>query len=127
MLGAFAVRDGHVKFVQGLIVGSLIHRLLLILGMSVAIHSKGSKTSKMEDRSARVASSILYMGIVIMIMPSLFMISSPDSGVGGLLKISRWCAIFLLILLGFYFLFSIKTHDKFWDESSLVRTQALSN
>lgn len=106
--------------VQGILVGSILHRLLLTLGLALAVNAR-NKSSKVEDRNARVAASMLNMTLVIFVLPSLLIFASPLTGLQIAIKLSRWCAIFLLVLLGLSFVFTLKTHDKFWDKQALVR------
>ena len=101
--------------------GLLIHRLFLCFGTSILIASNLSKTRKIDDSGVRVASSFLYLSIVLLILPSIFRLSSPDSGILGILKISRWCAVFLFILLFCLLFYTLKTEIKFWDSADAVR------
>ena len=121
VVGAFAVHNSMDRMVQGLIMGLLIHRLFLCFGTSILIAANISKTRKIDDNFAKVASSFLYISLVLLILPSIFRLSSPDSGVLGILKISRWCAVFLFILLICLLFYTLRTEIKFWDAADLVR------
>lgn len=105
--------------------GLLVHRLLFHVSIPILIAGSRAKTRRLEEGTLRVASSFLYMAIVILILPSVFKMSSPDSGVLALLKLSRWCGAFLFILLGFLLFYTIRVDNKFWESTELVRISAV--
>ena len=125
MIGAFSVHSSYNRLVQGMIMGLLVHRLLFHIAVPVIISGSRSKTRRLEEGTMRIASSFLYLAIIMLILPSIFKMSSSDSGSLVLLKISRWCAVFLFILLGFLLYYTAKMETKFWESTELVRSATL--
>lgn len=106
---------------QGLVIGLLIHRLFLMLGLTLTVAASRSTSIRVEEKSVRIAASILFLAVIMLTLPSFFRLSSPDAGVLGLLKISRWCAVFLLFLQMFLLFYSMKSEKKMWEATNLVR------
>jgi Ca2+:H+ antiporter len=123
IIGLFAVHHNMGKFVQGMLVGLIIHRLFLMLGLSITVAASRSKSIRVDEKNVRVAASFLYMAVIIMTLPSIFKLSSPDSGALGLLKISRWSAVFLFFLLLFSLVYSLRTESKFWSATEQMSGQ----
>lgn len=122
IIGAFAVHNSLDRLVQGMLMGLLMHRLFLCLGTSILIAANRSKTRKFDDSYTRIAASFLYLSMILIILPTILRASSPDAGILGLLKISRWCAVFLLLLLGLLLFYTLKTETKFWSNADEVRS-----
>ncbi len=102
IIALVALRSGHVELVKASITGSIIGNLLLVLGLSFFVGGLGRRSQKFHRTSATNTSSMLFLGVVALVMPAVF-----DLSLYGNLKakppaidqLSLWSAI---ILIGAY-------------------------
>ena len=102
IIALVALGNGHVELVKASITGSIIGNLLLVLGLAFFVGGLGRRSQKFHRTSATNTSSMLFLGVVALVMPAVF-----DLALFGNLKarppaierLSFWSA---LILIGAY-------------------------
>ena len=72
IIAIVALHQGHVELVKASIAGSIIGNLLLVLGFSFFLGGLGKRTQKFNRTAATNTSTMLFLGVVALVMPAVF-------------------------------------------------------
>lgn len=112
IIGFLALRAGLIEVVKATITGSIMSNLLLVLGL--AMLAGGAKhTKQMFNKTGALASgSNLFIAAIALVMPAIFLITSPSASPGVVESMSIWVSYILLVVyaLGLYFVLHTHKH-----------------
>jgi Ca2+:H+ antiporter len=98
-----ALNEGHVELVKASITGSIIGNLLLVLGLSFFVGGLGRVSQKFNRTAATNMSSMLFLGVVALVMPAVFDIAlfgSLDAHPPVIDRLSLSTALVLMVAYG---------------------------
>ena len=72
IIAIVALHQGHVELVKASIAGSIIGNLLLVLGFSFFLGGLGKRSQKFNRTAATNTSTMLFLGVVALVMPAVF-------------------------------------------------------
>src|SRR5689334_21894643 len=113
IIAVVALREGHVALVKASITGSIVGNLLLVLGLSFFIGGLGRKTQKFHRTSATNMASMLFLGVVALVMPAVFDLSlygSLATRPPALDRLSLWSAIILILAYAGSLVYAFTAH-----------------
>jgi Ca2+:H+ antiporter len=102
IIAVVALRSGHIELVKASITGSIIGNLLLVLGLAFFVGGLGRQAQTFHRTAATNMSSMLFLGVVALVMPAVFdlaLYGSLAARPPALDRLSFWSA---LILIGAY-------------------------
>ena len=102
IIAIVALGDGHVELVKASITGSIIGNLLLVLGLSFFVGGLGHQTQTFHRTSASNMATMLFLGVVALVMPAVFDLSlygTLTARPPQLDRLSFWTSI---VLIGAY-------------------------
>ena len=102
IIAVVALRSGHIALVKASITGSIIGNLLLVLGVSFFVGGLGRRSQRFHRLAATNTTSMLFLGVVALVMPAVFDLSLYGSLAPqppAINRLSFWSAI---ILIGAY-------------------------
>ncbi|MBO0701819.1 MAG: calcium/proton exchanger [Candidatus Dormibacteraeota bacterium] len=80
IVSALLIVNGQLEVVKASLIGSILGNILLVLGASFFAGGLGHKEQRFSARSVNVHSASLFMAVIALILPSLFVLSSNESG-----------------------------------------------
>merc|ERR1719272_1286073 len=111
-----AVKAGLVKVVQSNLLGSILSNLLLVLGMSIFASGMARKSQKFNRHGAASNMTCQLVASISVCLPTCFAAVS-NYAEGSVVRISRMCSVFLMLVYAMFLFFMLKTHtDLFADE-----------
>jgi len=104
-----ALREGLVTVVKASIAGSIIGNMLVVLGASILLGGLRHGIQRFDAHIAGVNASIMSLAVMAMTIPAIFELGSPehDPTHEDIIALSDGTAIVLIILYGFYLLYTI--------------------
>lgn len=116
IIGFFALKAGLIEVVKASLTGSIIGNLLLVLGL--AMFAGGWKKEKQTFNKTAVlaGSSTLFIAIIALAMPAIFIQTAPLTGGGIVEDMSVLVSIALLLVYGASLFFSLHTHKHLYLE-----------
>ncbi len=102
IIAIVALHDGRVALVKASITGSIVGNLLLVLGLSIFVGGLGHKIQKFHRTAATNMATMLFLGVVALVMPAVFDLSLYGTLTAhpvALDRLSFWSAI---VLIGAY-------------------------
>jgi Ca2+:H+ antiporter len=136
IIAVVALRNGHVGLVKASITGSIIGNLLLVLGLSFFIGGLGRRSQRFHRTAATNTSSMLFLGVVALVMPAVFDLSlygSLSARPPAIERLSFWSAIILIVAYGGSLIYAFtaqrdlfrSTHEGEHDPPELTTTAAV--
>jgi Ca2+:H+ antiporter len=116
ILGFFALRAGLVDVVKASITGSIVGNLLLVLGMAMLVGGVTHKKQKFNRTAALASSSMLFLAVIALVIPAIFIQSVPDANASANHELTILVAIFMLILYVANLIFIFYTHPHLYTE-----------
>ncbi len=110
IIAIFAIRAGLVEVVKASITGSIIGNLLLVLGMSIFFGGLKYKKQKLNKTLAMASASTLLLAVIALIIPAIFVQTSPTAGSAIIEELSVAVAVLMIGVYAASLLFSLKTH-----------------
>merc|ERR1719424_1495808 len=121
-----AVKQGLVKVVQSNLLGSILSNLLLVLGMSIFASGLARKSQKFNRHGAASNMTCQLVASISVCLPTCFAAVS-NYAEGSVVRISRMCSVFLMMVYAMFLFFMLKTHaDLFADEEEEEEEGTLS-
>lgn len=116
LIGVFALRTGLIEVVKASITGSIIGNLLLVAGMSMFFGGLRYEKQKFNRTGALASGSTLLLAAIALIMPAIFLQTSP--GIGSLIigELSIFVSIFMLVVYAASLFFMLYTHKHLYTE-----------
>jgi len=112
IIAFFALRAGLEQIVKASLTGSIIGNILFVLGLSMFVGGLKHKTQRFERKAAGTSSTMLFLAVVALTIPTMTALFYPVGG-GSLLQIeefSMWTAGLLLLVYFAGLIFSFYTH-----------------
>lgn len=115
IIGLFALQAGLVEVVKASLTGSIIGNILLVLGMAIFFGGLGREKQVFNARAAKAAGSTLLLAVIALVIPAIFVITSP----GELPHLGLLSVVVSVIMIGAYaaqLLFMLRTHKHLYAE-----------
>lgn len=116
LIGIFGIRAGLVEVVKASITGSIIGNLLLVAGSAMLIGGIRHKKQEFNRTGALAASSTLLLAAIALIMPAIFLQTSPNIGNKVTNELSIFVSVFMLIVYVANLFFVLRTHKHLYVE-----------
>jgi len=110
IVSALLIVNGELEVVKASLIGSILGNVLLVLGVSFFAGGLGHKEQRFSARSVNVHSASLFMAVVALIMPTIFVVSSNDTGEQRLVVSVVVSAVLILVYVA-TLVFTLVTHD----------------
>ncbi|KAL4255150.1 Ca(2+):cation antiporter (CaCA) family protein [Pleurotus pulmonarius] len=124
-----ALRRCELKVVQSALLGSMLSKMLLVLGMCFFAGGLRFSEQDFDSTATGINSSLLSISVGAVILPTAYHFSlhagseaSPDER-RGILKMSHGVSIILLFIYLSYLLFQLWSHTHLYNNGTLSNTQ----
>jgi Ca2+:H+ antiporter len=115
IIGLFALNAGLVEVVKASLTGSIIGNILLVLGMAIFFGGIKRDKQTFNVRAAKAAGSTLLLAVIALVIPAIFVLTSP----GELAHIGLLSIVVSVIMMAVYvanLLFMLRTHKHLYAE-----------
>jgi Ca2+:H+ antiporter len=109
IISILLVAAGEFTVVKASLIGSIVGNLFLVLGASILAGGLRFREQEFSVRSAGVHSSSLLLAVAALLMPAIFVNTTPSTP-SQRLVISAVVAVVLILLYGAALLFTLVTH-----------------
>lgn len=116
IIGVFAIKAGLLEVVKASITGSIIGNLLLVLGLAIFIGGVKFKKQKFNRTASMASASTLLLAAIALIIPAIFLQTSPTIGNQIIEKLSVVVSISMILIYAASLFFSLKTHKHLYTE-----------
>ena len=107
-----ALYAGQYMLVKASIAGVIVTNVLFMLGMSFVLGGLKHHTQEFNRAGARFQSSLLFLAIVALLVPSAVSIADATAATAFTQTLSVGLAVVLIVVYGLGMLFSLKTHKR---------------
>ena len=107
-----ALIQNQIRIVQASLIGSILANLLLILGMAMVTGGLRFQEQFYDNVVTQMSSSLMALSCLSLLIPTVFHFSFSDQKLAdeATIKISRGCAVILLVIYILYLTFQLKSH-----------------
>lgn len=116
IIGIIALNAGLVEIVKASITGSIIGNLLLVSGMAIFAGGLKHKKQTFSKTGTVAAGSTLFLAAIALIIPAIFLQTSPGASEALIDKLSVFVAVFMLIAYVANLFFVLFTHKHLYTE-----------
>jgi Ca2+:H+ antiporter len=116
IIGIFAINAGLIEVVKASITGSIIGNLLLVLGMAMLAGGWGKKKQEFNRTASMTSAATLLLAMIALIMPAIFLQTSPGVGNQIIEKLSVSVAVLMIIVYAANIWFALHTHKHLYAE-----------
>ena len=116
IIGILAIQKGLVEVVKASITGSIIGNLLLVLGMAMFFGGWKRKTQTFNKTASLASASTLVLAVIALVIPAIFLQTSPNAGGRIIEELSVAVAILMVIVYAAQLWFSLYTHKHLYVE-----------
>ena len=109
IISILLVAAGEFTVVKASLIGSIVGNLFLVLGASILAGGLRFREQEFSVRSAGVHSSSLLLAVAALLMPAIFVNTTPSTP-SQRLVVSAVVAVVLIVLYGAALLFTLVTH-----------------
>lgn len=113
IVSALLIVGGQLEVVKASLIGSILGNVLLVLGASFFAGGLRHKEQRFSPRSVNVHSASLFMAVIALILPTLFVLSSNETGQQRLV-VSIVVAGVLIVVYVATLVFTLFTHADFF-------------
>jgi Ca2+:H+ antiporter len=117
IVSIIALVQGQTLIVQTSLIGSILSNLLLVMGMCFFFGGFNRVEQAFNITVAQTASSLLFLAVSSLILPTAFHAFS-NAGDVGIKQISRATSVLLLLVYACYIFFQLKTHAAMYNTPS---------
>jgi len=117
IVSIIALVQGQTLIVQTSLIGSMLSNLLLVMGMCFFFGGFNRVEQAFNITVAQTASSLLFLAVSSLILPTAFHAFS-GAGDVGIKQISRATSVLLLLVYACYIFFQLKTHAEMYNAPS---------
>ena len=117
IVSIIALVQGQTLIVQTSLIGSILSNLLLVMGMCFFFGGFNRVEQAFNITVAQTASSLLFLAVSSLILPTAFHAFS-NAGDVGIKQISRATSVLLLLVYACYIFFQLKTHADMYNAPS---------
>lgn len=114
IIGFFAIRAGLIEVVKASITGSIIGNLLFVLGVAMLAGGWNREKQSFSRTGARVAGSTLFLAVIALTMPAIFLQAAPEAA--GVEALSLIVSGILLVMYAANLYFTLRTHSHLYTE-----------
>ena len=123
IVSIIALTQNQILIVQTSLIGSMLSNLLLVMGMCFFFGGFNRIEQEFNMTVAQTASSLLFLAVAALIIPTAFQDWSSQKVSGddlksGVAELSRGTAIMLLLVYACYLFFQLKSHSKMYQAPS---------
>ena len=116
IIGILAIRSGLIEVVKASITGSIIGNLLLVSGAAIFAGGMTYKKQTFNKTGASASASTLLLAVIALVMPAIFLQTSPMAGTVVIEELSIFVAILMLIVYFASLIFMLHTHKHLYTE-----------
>ncbi|MGH7910659.1 MAG: calcium/proton exchanger [Candidatus Dormibacteraceae bacterium] len=109
IVSALLILGGQIEVVKASLIGSILGNILLVLGASFFAGGLRRKEQRFSARSTNVHAASLFMAVIGLIMPTIFVLSGDDTGQQRLL-VSGVVSGVLIVVYVAMLVFTLVTH-----------------
>lgn len=113
IIAIVALHQGHVELVKASIAGSIIGNLLLVLGFSFLLGGLGRRSQTFDRTAATNTSTMLFLGVVALVMPAVFdlaLYGSLEAESLALTRLSLSTAVVLIVAYAGSLVYAFTAH-----------------
>ncbi len=121
IIGIVALSQGLTEVVKASITGSIIGNLLLVLGMAIFLGGMRRERQSFNSTAAKASVSTLLLAMTALVIPAIFLFSSPGAGEGAVEGMSLIGAAVLLIGYAASLIFSLRTHTHLYIAAEVAK------
>lgn len=114
IISIFAIQAGLIEVVKASITGSIIGNLLLVLGASLFAGGVIHKEQKFSAIGAQASTTMLTLAAIALIMPAIFMQTSPEAGEYVIRELSVLVSVLMIIAYFAFLFFVLVTHKQIY-------------
>ena len=109
IIGALALREGHVDLVKASLTGSIIGNILLVLGAAIVVGGFRRPVQRFNRTAAGLGTTMLLLSAIGLVVPAVFhRLAHGQASVE--LRLDTEIAIVLLVTYGLSLVFTLRTH-----------------
>ncbi len=116
IIGIFALRAGLIEVVKASITGSIIGNILFVLGTAMLVGGAKREKQTFNRTGALAGSSTLFLGVIALVMPAIFLQTEPEVGGRIIGSLSVLVSVALILMYIASLLFSLHTHKHLYVE-----------
>lgn len=116
IIGIFALQAGLIEVVKASITGSILGNLLLVLGMAIFFGGRKRENQKFNSTVAKASGSTLLLAVVALVVPAIFLQTSPDVGFVVVEKLSVVVSVLMILAYIASLYFSLHTHKHLYSQ-----------
>ena len=116
IIGIMALNAGLIEVVKASITGSIIGNLLLVLGTAIIFGGQNREKQTFNATAAKAAGSTLLLAVVALIIPAIFLQTSPATSPAIIEDLSLIVSVLMIIAYGASLLFSLYTHKHLYSQ-----------
>lgn len=116
IIGVFAIKAGLVEVVRASLTGSVISNLLLVLGTAMLAGGLRHKKQEFNRTAATASGSSLFIAVIALVIPTIFLQALPTANNGLVDKISALISVLVMILYVAGLWFALFTHKHLYSE-----------
>ncbi|KAJ7066977.1 hypothetical protein C8F01DRAFT_1218182 [Mycena amicta] len=130
-----ALRKCELRVVQSSLIGSMLSKLLLVLGLCLFTGGMRFSEQGFDPTATQMHSSLLSLGVGVVLLPAAYHFSLSNSSIApqlqmkNILNMSRGVSIILLFLYGSYLFFQLCSHTHLYQDgknkNELLRKKSL--
>ncbi|MEI8337784.1 MAG: calcium/proton exchanger [bacterium] len=116
IIGIFALQAGLIEVVKASITGSILGNLLLVLGMAIFFGGRKREKQKFNMTVAKASSSTLLLAVVALVIPAIFLQTSPGVSFGIVENLSVAVSVLMIVVYIASLIFSLRTHKHLYSQ-----------
>jgi Ca2+:H+ antiporter len=121
IIGALALREGHVDLVKASLTGSIIGNVLLVLGAAIVVGGLRHPVQRFNRTAAGLGTTMLLLSAIGLVVPAAFH-RLAQGHAGAELRLDTEIAIVLLVTYGLSLVFTLRTHRNLYGIGAHERT-----
>ena len=110
IIGALALREGHVDLVKASLTGSIIGNVLLVFGLCAFVGGIKHPVQRFNRTAAGLGTTMLLLSAIGLTVPAVFHFLARTSGSAADLTLDTEIAVVLLVTYVASLVFTLKTH-----------------
>ena len=120
IIGILALNAGLIEVVKASITGSILGNLLLVLGTAIFFGGRKLEKQTFNITAAKASSSTLLLAIVALVVPAVFLQTSPGVGFNIVEQLSVVVSVLMIIAYIASLFFSLHTHKHLYSQDVAV-------
>jgi Ca2+:H+ antiporter len=121
IIGALALREGHVDLVKASLTGSIIGNVLLVFGAAALVGGLKHPVQRFNRTAAGLGTTMLLLSAIGLVVPAVFHRLAQGSHATEL-RLDTEIAVVLLVTYGLSLVFTLRTHRSLYGVSTHEQT-----